>query len=60
MTVQELMNLLSSLDPDESIGIQIKDTCTKEIVDESWAIGFSYTNDNQLLLSADTEKEKLG
>lgn len=58
MTVQELMNLLSSLDPDESIGIQIKDTCTKEIVDESWAIGFSYTDDDQLLLSADTEKEK--
>ncbi|QGN31465.1 hypothetical protein [Enterococcus casseliflavus] len=58
MTLQELMNLLNSLEPDEPIGIQIKDICTKEIVDESWTIGFSYTDDDQLLLSVDTEKEK--
>lgn len=58
MTVQELMNLLSSLDPNESVGIQIKDTCTKKIVDELWAIGFFYTDEDQLLLSVDTEKEK--
>jgi len=58
LTHQGLLSLVEVLAPQGEVSVRIVDSLTDEFVDQTYAIGFDFDEEEQLILIVDTEKGK--